>query len=372
MPCKRTQSVIALLAACCALLGRHDARAAAPPAPIPIRVVVVTTFEVGADTGDMPGELQAWVERMPLAEVVPFPAGYHDLRLNRQLGVLAIVTGEGPTRAAASIEALGNDPRFDLSHAYFIMAGIAGIDPHFGSPGSAVWAPRVVDGDLAHEIDAREIPPDWPTGYVPRGRAKPFEEPAPPAQSEHGSSVFTLNRALTDWAYHLTRSIALPDPPALAALRARYVGYREGQQPAAVMEGDTLSAGTFWIGARMNAWAEGWVKYWTHGAGRFATTAEEDAGFMQAMTFLAQVGKVDLARVLVLRTASNYDLPPPGESPAALLAAETSGDSGTGYSGFRPALDAAYVVGSRVVRELVAHWERYRDHPPGGPEGTDQ
>jgi hypothetical protein len=30
-------------------------------APIPIRVVVVTTFENGQDTGDAPGEFQNWV-----------------------------------------------------------------------------------------------------------------------------------------------------------------------------------------------------------------------------------------------------------------------------------------------------------------------
>ena len=74
--------------------------------PLPIRVVVVTTFEIGQDSGDAPGEFQQWVERLPLPEVVPFPQGYRDLRLNRALGVLGIVTGEGPTRASASIEAL--------------------------------------------------------------------------------------------------------------------------------------------------------------------------------------------------------------------------------------------------------------------------
>jgi hypothetical protein len=35
-------------------------------APIPVRVVVVTTFEPGEDTGDVPGEFQFWVERLPL------------------------------------------------------------------------------------------------------------------------------------------------------------------------------------------------------------------------------------------------------------------------------------------------------------------
>ena len=90
--------------------------------------------------------------------ILPFPAGYHDLRLNKKTGVLGVLTGVGTARTAATIMALGLDPRFDLTHAYFLVAGIGGIDPQMGSLASAVWSDYIVDGDLAHEIDAREIP----------------------------------------------------------------------------------------------------------------------------------------------------------------------------------------------------------------------
>jgi len=36
-------------------------------------------------------------------------------------------------------------------------------------------------------------------------------------------------------------------------------------------------------------------------------SAMEDTGTMQALTFLSQASRVDLQRVLVLRTVSNYD-----------------------------------------------------------------
>src|SRR5580704_5983906 len=81
---------------------------AAKDAPIPIKVVVVTMFEAGADTGDRPGELQYWVERNHLDAVLPFPQAYHDLRINRD-GVLAVLTGMGTAKAAGSIMALGLD-----------------------------------------------------------------------------------------------------------------------------------------------------------------------------------------------------------------------------------------------------------------------
>jgi purine nucleoside permease len=153
-------------------------------------------FEVGADMGDAPGELQYWVERDHLDQVFSLPAAYHDARMNSD-GELAIVTGQGTAHAASTIMALGLDPRFDLSHAYWIIAGIAGGNPERVSLGSAVWANWVVDTDLSYEIDAREIPLDssaWSTGRIPLRKTKPFEEPAAPMEGQ----VFEANHALTE------------------------------------------------------------------------------------------------------------------------------------------------------------------------------
>ena len=65
--------------------------------------------------------------------------------------------------------------------------------------------------------------------------------------------------------------------------------------------------------------------------------------------------------MLVLRTASNYDMPPPGETAAALLASE---GKETGFSAYRASLDSAYLVGSKVVLELAGRWDSTRDHVP--------
>ena len=136
-------------------------------APIPVKVVVVTMFETGADSGDKAGEFQRWNERQKLDTVFPAPHMHHNIHLNSDTGVLGIVTGMGTANAAASVMALGLDPRFDLSKAYWLVAGISGFDPADASLGSVAWAEYLVDGDLAHEIDAREIPDDWDTGYFP-------------------------------------------------------------------------------------------------------------------------------------------------------------------------------------------------------------
>ncbi|HVZ83603.1 MAG TPA: purine nucleoside permease [Terracidiphilus sp.] len=351
MPSKWTLGIIA---------GSAMLAAQVHAAPIEVRVVVVTTFEVGNDTGDEPGELQNWIERYPLPQSLAFPAGGHPLYYNPQDHVLAILSGVGKAHTAASIMALGLDPRFDLTHAYWILAGIGGIDPHVASVGSAAWARHVVDGDLAYEIDGREIPADWPTGIVAYDRSTPYEQPAPPAVSDNGTLAYDLNAGLAAWACDLTHQVDLPDDAHLQAARAGYRGLLNAQKPPFVLLGDTLTADRFWIGTKMNGWAERWVPYWTHGEGRFATTAEEDSAYLQALTMLAQAGKVDLARVMDLRTGSDFSAPPEGVTPAELLRSEATGN----YAAYAESIENAYRVGSPVVRELARHWGRYRKAVP--------
>jgi purine nucleoside permease len=267
-----------------------------------------------------------------------------------------MVTGEGTANSASAVMEVGMDPRFDLRHAYWVVAGIAGVDPAAASLGSAAWAEYVVDGDLAHEIDAREMPADWPTGRFPLESKQPFD---PAARAAEGQ-VFHLNPGLVNWAYSLTRQVNLGDSESLKKFRARYVGYPNALKPPFVLKGDNLAAMTFWHGKLLNAWARRWVSYWTHGKGNFATSAMEDSGTLVALNYLARAAKVDKERVLVLRTASNYTVQPPGLTAAQNLANENAGT----YSGLSASVEAAYKVGSTVVNEILKGWATYRDHPP--------
>jgi purine nucleoside permease len=341
-----------LLALLCCFLTPASSLAAAPVA---VKVVVIALFEAGADQGDKPGEYQYWVERKQLNHIYPFPQGFHDLRMNDQ-GVMGVLAGVGTAKAAASIMALGLDPRFDFSKTYWLIAGIAGADPESASLGSAAWAEWVVDGDLAYEIDAREIPPEWTTGYVPLNKTVPYEQP----RAGENASVFHLNPQLREWAYQQTKAVKLDDSPELAAARASFAG-SNARRPPFVLKGDTLSASTFWHGKLLDQWAKNWVRYQTDGQGNFVTSAMEDSGVLQSLTFLHQGGRVDLDRVMVLRTVSNFDQPPIGLGAAESLKA----NAGHRYSAYMPALEAAYRVGNTVVSEIVTNWDRYQDHLPG-------
>jgi purine nucleoside permease len=311
-------------------------------------------FEVGADTGDQPGELQYWVERDHLDRVYPLSAAYHAVRMNSD-GEMAVLTGQGTAHAAATIMALGLDPRFDLSHAYWIIAGIAGGSPDRVSLGSAAWARWVVDGDLGYEIDAREIPPDWMTGYVPLRKARPFEPPAAPLDGQ----VYALNAGLAEWAFNLTRKTPLADSDRLKEIRGNFDG-AAAQRPPFVTMGDEISSSTYWHGKLFDAWAAEWVPYFTCGKGEFATTAMEDSGTLQSLQFLAAAGRVDAQRILVLRTVSNFDRQPRGMTAEESLAMQRIGK----YSGYLPSLEAAYTVGHVVVSELLTHWPKYEQAVP--------
>jgi purine nucleoside permease len=167
---------------------------------------------------------------------------------------------------------------------------------------------------------------------------------------------------MVEWAYQLTKDVKLADSAELRERRDQFSGAQARRAPF-VLKGDTLSSMTFWHGRRMNEWANDWVRYHTGGAGNYVTTAMEDTGTLQSLTLLANAGRVDLQRVLVLRTASNFDQPRDGLTPAESLAETKIGS----YAAYVPALEAAWRVGSAVVHELVKGWAKYRDALPVAP-----
>jgi len=331
--------MIRIAALLCLVLVPPLARAA--EGPVKVKVVVVAMFEAGEDTGDTPGEFQYWVEREKLDRVWDFPQGERHLRSTPDGGILGVVTGVGTIHSAATIMALGLDPRFDLSEAYWVVAGIAGANPDIMSLGSAAWAEWLVDGDLGHEIDAREMPAGWSTGHIPLRKKSPYEAPAMVPEGQ----VFHLDPALVDWAYRLTRDTPLADSEPLRRHRALYVGYPNALRPPFVLKGDNLAS----------------MNYWHGSSGTYATSAMEDTGTAQALAWLARAGRADARRLLVLRTASNYDMQWPGATAAESLSGESLSK---GYSAYLPSLEAAYQVGSRVVHALVGGWSAYEKVPP--------
>jgi len=332
------------------------------------KVMVIATYETGKDRGDIPGELQYWVEREHLDREIKVPGIDHPI-LTNGTGLYAMISGT-TSRCAVQMMALAMDSRFDLRHTYFLLSGIGGADPARVPVAGAVWVRRVVDGDPAFEIDSRETPAAWPYGTIALGATEPGKVPAnlesAPAAgvSDDGAGgvgriVYTLNGSLADWAYGLTKDVAIPDTAGLEAHRLKFKEFAEAQKKPYVMEGDSLGTDHFWHGATMAQWARDWVRLYTRGTGVLAISDCEDQGIVLAMSELDRLGKVNFGRLLILRTASNYVLPPKGVAAEKSLF-ENLADS----PGYVPALDANYRVGSVVVAAILKDWGRYEGSVP--------
>ncbi len=321
----------------------------------PIRAVVIATFEVGEDTGDVPGEFQFWVEREHLTETIDFPGGVHPLRTNKEHTILGMLSGTTLVNATASMMALGLDPRFDLTHAYVLINGIAGVDPADASIGSAAWA-RFVVGDVAREIDPREAPAAWPYGLFPVSAKAPNSTHLAEAAWTR-SNLYSLNAKLAEWAFARTRNLNLGDDPKVATFRAAFTGFPNAQRPPFVLLGDTFASDYYWHGKIMTRYANDWVSLYTGGKGNFVMTEMEDSGFLEAIERLGKMHRVDPARTMVLRTGSNFSMPRPGHT-----AVESVTDP---YIGSKLALEAAYLCGSTVLHDLLTHWDTTYSQIPG-------
>jgi purine nucleoside permease len=79
----------------------------------------------------------------------------------------------------------------------------------------------------------------------------------------------------------------------------------------------------------------------------------EDTGSLCALKRLSAANRIDFNRILVLRTASNYDSPPPGITAAQNLAAENGTGDGSDLSALAESVEAAWLIGSPVLHKLI-------------------
>lgn len=313
-----------------------DAPGAKPQQQIAVKVLIISMFKP---------EAQVWIEPLKLTREIKVPGLSADdplVRCNAD-SVCQVTTGMGHTNAAASITALVFSGKFDLSQTYFLVAGIAGVDPHVSTIGSATWARFLVDYGIAHEIDAREMPPGWRAGYFGIGAKDPDTKP----KFEYRTEVFRLNERLLQKALKLSANAALADNDKARAYRAQYEQQAARARPS-VLQCDTAAGDTYWHGRFLGEVATHWVSLLTDGQGKYCTTQQEDNATYEALKRGANAGLLDLQRVAVLRTASNFDRPHKGQTAYASLKAESGG--------FSLATGNFLIAGRPLVDTIVGNW----------------
>jgi purine nucleoside permease len=328
----------------------------AAPSVIAPKVLTVTMFQTGDPLAGGSGEASVWVQNDHLDQVVPIPGSYSPLYCNASFEHCLVITGVLSANAAATVMAVGLSERVDLSRSYIMVAGVGGGPPNKITVGAAAWADWVVSGDLVTELDAREMPPDWqyPKAYL--GCAQPWC----PDGFRTGTEVFQMDATMTSWAFRLSKDVVLQDDPKARASMQNY--------PEAVARGAPfvttcaiLGVNDFIHGSLMSEWSAWWVSQWTEGKGRFCMSADEEGGIFTALQRLEAAGRVNMRRVMVLRVATDIDRQYPGQTAGESLAESLS--STFGFVG----LENIYRVGSPVVREIVANWDRWQDGPPPLP-----
>lgn len=268
-----------------------------------------------------------------------------------------ILTSDSVINAALTISSLLASPRFDFSKTYFLISCIGGINPKVGTLGSVILARYVVQVDLQHELDARELPSGWSTGYFPQGAQSPNEPPT----NIYGTEVYELNSNLRKVAVTLGRNAELKDSQSVRDYCSRYATADHTFQPAAaspsLIEADIAASNIFFHGHLLSNTFSQTCKLFTNGAATYGVTAQEDSGTLAALLQGAVQQKLDFSRIILMRTASNFDQPPSGEAPEIPLY--------FGHGGFSLAIENIHRVGIKIVRGILEGWdERFENGIP--------
>ena len=320
---------------------------AAAAARLPVKVMIVNMFGLEADPWLAMLRPQRKVRVPGLPDDSPFVQCNSD-------GVCQMTTGMGHANAAASLMAVMLSGRFDLQKTYFLVAGIAGIDPAQGTIGSTAWARYVVDAGIAHAIDPSEIPADWQDGMFGVFTDGPEQIP----RFEYHTEVYRLDEKLLGRAVALSRSIVLADGAELEAYRRHYPDGPANRSPT-VIQCDTLSSDTWWAGDRLGDHARRWVRLLTANQGQYCTSQQEDNAVLAALARGAASKIVDLKRVAVVRGGADFDRPYPQQSTLESLQAQRSLNGSA-----RITAQNLVSAGMPLVNDITRHWPLWRSGAP--------
>lgn len=287
-----------------------------------------------------------WTSNLNLTHQIPIIGAspiYPNVTCNAKGEICHITTGESEINAAATITALMLAPQFYFGKTYFMVAGIAGMNPYFGTLGTVSFARFAVQVALAYEIDPRQLPSNWTTGYWLYGTAAPGLA----ATEIYGTEVFELNTNLLARVMNITSGLSLNDSSEAIAYRANY-DYAPANLPPTVVQCDVATSDVYFAGSLLAEAFGNITKEFTNGEGNYCSTAQEDNATLEAMIRAAKAGLMDFSRIVVMRTASDIDRAPPNQS--ALEAFQAA------QGGFEPSIANIYIAGLPVVNDIIDNW----------------
>lgn len=285
------------------------------------RAMILTAF---------PPELRPWLHILKPEHVLKIRGAYAPVWCDVQ-HVCVTETGEGEINAALSVNALVESGKFNLKDCVFIRVGIAGGPPRNNETlGSVVWANWVVSWAFGHHL-----PP------TSAGRAEPDYLPQAHRDPPISTLAFRINPEILRLAVDSDAGLNLTDSVAARRESREYPSAR-GKRPTVTL-GVDVSGTDFWVGRTNSAVAQQIASHYTHGVGRYAVTAMEGLGDESA---LSRWGLVE--HYVSVRGVSDFDQPPTGESPVAMVLRRS-------YPGGAVAISNVVRAAHRFIKWIIRH-----------------
>lgn len=273
---------------------------------------------------------------------------YPDIHCTGDGSVCQLVTDEGEINAAASTMAFVLSPLFNLTQTYFITAGDGGMSPKVGTLGSVAFAEYAVQVALQYEIDAREKPQNFSTGYIPQGTTSLGSYP----QYIYGTEVFRLNDALRQKAIAFAKTASLNDSADAQAYRQLYANntdFAPALGAPSILACDTATSDVWWSGQLLGTAFESTMSLFTNGSATYCTTQQEDNGVLESLLRAHNARLADFTRIISIRTASDFDRQGGNMSAADNL---FNGQN----AGYDPAVRNIGIAGIKVVQGILDGW----------------
>jgi purine nucleoside permease len=228
------------------------------------------------------------------------------------------------------------------------------VNPNEGTLSDVAFAKYAVQIGLQYEFDAREMPHGWSTGYAPLGADHPDMYPT----ATYGTEVFELNEKLRDLAMSYASKVKLSDSPESVKYRANYnlataakpaTKWKPATGKPSVRKGDVVTSDQYFSGALLGESFDNTTRLFTNGTGRYCMTAQEDNATLEALLRGASRKVLDFSRIIIMRSAADFDRPYPGLPSYDNLFVVTQG-------AFGPSLLNLYLAGTPVVKAILREW----------------
>jgi hypothetical protein len=117
-----------------------------------------------------------------------------------------------------------------------------------------------------------------------------------------------------------------------------------------VIKCDVATSDVYFSGTKLGEAFDNTTRLFTNGTGIPCMTAQEDNATLEAMIRFAQHKIMDFSRIIIMRSAADFDRPYPGLPTIANLFYTNQGS-------FATSVQNLYVVGNPVVKGILREWK---------------